>query len=250
MIKGFDTSRHEDVTDWGAVKAAGYTWGSTRATVGNYLFDSRFKEYWKGMKQAGIHRIAYHVFDPGVSPEKQIAFFLQAMADDPGEGPFCLDNELSRCLNTGQEFSKEHITPHVEGCFNLMDAGALKVGLKESINYSNYNFMKYLCTPTKVIVRHKLWVANYTRYYNDLGPLPGKTPFLPPGYSEWLFWQYTEAGCIPGISGAVDLNVFEGTQDELAALFTQTALPPVLPTHEEEHDRLRRGHPDLFTEYT
>ena len=33
-----------------------------------------------------------------------------------------------------------------------------------------------------------------------------------------MFWQYTDRGQIPGIKGAVDLNVFNGTTAEFRRL--------------------------------
>ena len=54
-----------------------------------------------------------------------------------------------------------------------------------------------------------LWVAAWGN--ND--DVPDKTP----GSDEWPFWamwQYSSTGSIPGISGRVDLNFFQGTIEE------------------------------------
>jgi lysozyme len=50
-----------------------------------------------------------------------------------------------------------------------------------------------------------LWVAHWTT---------ASEPTVPGGAwggSAWTFWQYTSDGAVPGISGRVDLNRYNGT---------------------------------------
>ena len=50
-----------------------------------------------------------------------------------------------------------------------------------------------------------LWIAHWTT---------ASSPDLPAddwGGNGWLFWQYTSSGSVPGISGRVDLDRFNGT---------------------------------------
>jgi lysozyme len=39
-----------------------------------------------------------------------------------------------------------------------------------------------------------------------------------PAAPTWAFWQFSEYGKVPGITGYVDLNVFNGTADDLKAI--------------------------------
>ncbi len=39
----------------------------------------------------------------------------------------------------------------------------------------------------------------------------------------WSFWQYTSRGAVPGITGSVDLNRFNGTLGDLHAYLTRTS---------------------------
>jgi len=52
------------------------------------------------------------------------------------------------------------------------------------------------------------WIAHY---YVDSVRYEGK----------WHFWQHTDVGTVPGIEKEVDLNVFNGTLEELQALTLQ-----------------------------
>jgi LysM repeat protein len=41
------------------------------------------------------------------------------------------------------------------------------------------------------------------------------TPPLPPGWFQWAFWQYSQTGRVNGINAPVDLDLFNGTLEEL-----------------------------------
>lgn len=43
-------------------------------------------------------------------------------------------------------------------------------------------------------------------------------PDVPAPWTDWAFWQYTNVGSLPGITGNVDLNRFNGTKAALDAL--------------------------------
>jgi lysozyme len=44
-----------------------------------------------------------------------------------------------------------------------------------------------------------------------------KRPSLPDG-RRWTLWQYANNGSVDGITGRVDLNVFNGSEEEFRAL--------------------------------
>jgi lysozyme len=54
----------------------------------------------------------------------------------------------------------------------------------------------------------ELWLAGY---------LPERRLRIPHGWRSWRIWQYSGSGQAPGITGAVDLNVFRGGEEELRA---------------------------------
>jgi lysozyme len=43
---------------------------------------------------------------------------------------------------------------------------------------------------------------------------------------EWRFWQYSDTGAVPGVRGAVDLNVFVGSVGDWEAFLPR---PPAAP---------------------
>jgi lysozyme len=207
MLIGFDVSRYEVVTNWDAVKAAGYAFGSTRATVGDYYTDPTFDSYWHGMKTAGILRMAYHVLAPD-RPQNQINRFIDLVRTDWGELPPVLDLELDR------EVDRKVITDKTLYCLHELE----KACGRKPIIYTTASFVTSHLLPKVTLGDYPLWVANYTTK---------PAPLLPASWTNWVFWQYTEAGKIPGINGATDLNWFNGDQDALNAMAGIKPAPPV-----------------------
>ena len=69
------------------------------------------------------------------------------------------------------------------------------------ILYTSYKFKtRYL--NDSVFNSYPYWIAHY---YADSVEYKG----------QWRFWQHTDVGRLPGIREDVDLNVFNGTLDEL-----------------------------------
>ena len=65
-----------------------------------------------------------------------------------------------------------------------------------------------------------LWIAHW---------ISGPAPSVPGGNwggTGWTFWQYTSSGSVPGISGRVDLNRYNGT-DLSPVLLTTTPTVPI-----------------------
>jgi len=207
MLIGFDVSRYEVVNDWQAVKAAGYVFGSTRATVGDYYTDPTFTSYWQGMKDAGILRMAYHVLTPD-RPQSQIGRFIDLVRTDWGELPPVLDLELDR------EVDRKVITDKTLYCLQELE----KACGRKPIIYTTASFITSHIHPTVNLGGYPLWVANYTTK---------PVPTMPSSWTSWVFWQYTEAGKIPGINGATDLNWFNGDLDALYAIAGIKAPEPV-----------------------
>lgn len=38
------------------------------------------------------------------------------------------------------------------------------------------------------------------------------------GWTSWLFWQHSQSGSVAGVTGAVDLDLFGGTLQQLQEL--------------------------------
>lgn len=65
------------------------------------------------------------------------------------------------------------------------------------------SYLKSLVSGTgdATLTQCALWVAEYTN---------ASAPTLPAGWPVWTLWQYTQSGSVPGISGSVDRDRFNG----------------------------------------
>lgn len=88
MLRGFDVSHYQGAVDWAALKKQyGITWGAAKATEGTGYKDSRFAANWKGLKAAGLVRMAYHFAHPDNSPADDAKAFLDYVNAAGGFGP-------------------------------------------------------------------------------------------------------------------------------------------------------------------
>ena len=197
LIQGIDVSDHQGTVDWNAVQQAGKVFVFIKATDGITWTDPDFATNWSGAKAAGLLRGAYHFYETDDDPTAQAQNFLNAVQLAPGDLPPVVDIER---IDSGGSASQA-----VQDLQTWLDAVEQATG-RVPIIYTSPTFWNSL--GTSAFGRYPLWVAEY-----------GVTsPKLPAGWAGWTFWQYSESGTVAGISGSVDLNVFQGTSAELEAL--------------------------------
>jgi hypothetical protein len=76
----------------------------------------------------------------------------------------------------------------------------------------------------------KLWVAHYTT---------NPYPLLPQGWDSWWLWQFTSSGRLPGYTGNLDTNRFNGDDADFAEWVGDLPIPeppPEPPTEDKLFD--------------
>ncbi len=193
MIEGIDVSHYQGQVHWNLVKKAEIVFAFAKATEGKYYKDPTFSTNWYGMEDADIFHGAYHFFSSEDSGESQAENFLQALnGKSYGSLPPVLDVEV--CQIQHGPFIQE-----VKIWLETVEQ-ALKV---QPILYTNPSFWNQVGNGS--CSEYTLWIANYQV----------SQPTLPNDWSQWTFWQYSQSGTINGIDGAVDLDRFNGTLEEL-----------------------------------
>ena len=66
----------------------------------------------------------------------------------------------------------------------------------------------------------KLWVAHYTT---------ASQPLLPTGWNSWWLWQFTSSGRLPGYTGNLDTNRFNGDDADFAEWVGDLPIPEPEP---------------------
>ena len=200
-IHGIDVSHHQGKINWQKLKDQGMIdkfpvrFVMIKATEGASRIDPNFKENFFQARENGFTRGAYHFYSIYSSAEKQAEFFIKNVKLEKGDLPPVLDVEHKPKNQTDEEF--------VVSIRKWLDIVENHYGVKPII-YTYYKFKtRYL--NGSVFDDYPYWIAHY---YVDKVEYEG----------AWKFWQHTDAGCLPGIKGRVDFNIYNGSYYDLRKL--------------------------------
>ena len=194
--EGIDVSHYQGNVDWAQVKAAGKVFAFAKATQGSTDVDSMFATNWSAMKEAGIVRGAYHFFQPDEDATAQAEHFIATVKLEAGDLPPVIDIEVAEGSTT------QNIDADVK---TWLEKVAAAYGVRPII-YSDLSFLQQHLASG--FGDYPLWVADYS-------PNP---PDPPESWKKWTFWQYSQSGTVAGIDGDVDLDRYQGTEDEWRSL--------------------------------
>ncbi|HEY2365996.1 MAG TPA: GH25 family lysozyme, partial [Polyangiaceae bacterium] len=189
---GVDVSEFQGDIDWNAVKSSGHDFAFIRVADGFY-FDAKFGENWQNAGAAGVARGAYHFFRPGEDATQQADFFLAHVAG----------GELSPALDV--EVTDGQSSATIVAGIGAWVARVEQATGKTPIVYTAPGFWNAIGGADAFGT--SLWVAHWFT----------ACPQMPSSWGNWQFWQYADNGSVPGIGGAVDLDVFNGPPSALAA---------------------------------
>ncbi|MEZ4986868.1 MAG: GH25 family lysozyme [Saprospiraceae bacterium] len=194
-VEGIDVSRYQAVVDWELIADQGMDFVFVKATEGATHSDPFFQENWQQIKDAGMYRGAYHFYRPRTPAVDQANLFVSKVKLTPGDLPPVLDIEVL------DNVSPQLLVPALKTWLTLITR---HYGVKP-ILYTNLSFYnQYLAGQFD---EYPLWIARYS----------DQKPVTACG-REWQFWQYGHRGTLEGIDGYVDLNVFNGSLEELHQL--------------------------------
>ncbi|PRW62311.1 hypothetical protein CEP50_16010 [Actinopolyspora mortivallis] len=203
---GIDVSNHNGSIDWNAVAGSGQKYAFVLATDGGTFTNPMFSEQFHGAKQAGLLTGAYHFGRPTGSAVAQADRLMDTMGPT-GDGrtlPPVLDLEVSP--STGGCYGKTTAQMHT-WTQKFLDRVQERSG-QRGIIYASPSFWSTCMGGSQAFAQHPLWLASYGV----------SQPSVPGGWNNYSFWQYTEKGRVPGISGPVDMNRFQGSGADLLRL--------------------------------
>jgi lysozyme len=214
---GIDVSRWQGDIDWRAVAGDGVKFAVIRVSDGLNAIDQYFEANWAGARDNGILRSTYQFFRPSQDPIAQADLLLDKLNRfGQGDLPPVIDVEATDNLSPAQvRTAVDAWINHVEG----------RLGVKPII-YTGAPFWNNNVQSNRY-ESYPLWLAAYpysasclrpdtllTRLVNEAG-LQGFCPNIPDAWNDWYFWQYSSSGCVAGIDGDVDMNIYNGTYEEL-----------------------------------
>jgi lysozyme len=201
ILKGIDVSHYDGNIDWATVASSGVVFAFAKVSEGTAYKDQTFAGHWAAMKRAGVVRGAYHFYHPSDDPTNQVDYMLSLIDDAGGleasDLPPALDVETT---------DSDNLDDIAAGLRTAVKEIKSRTGRKPIVYSSVRVWETMMGDPT---VEATLWVVDY----HD-----ASCPDLPDAFGSWAFWQYGDAGHVPGIAGAVDMNRFNGSKTKLHAL--------------------------------
>lgn len=194
-VHGFDISHHQGAINWAALCKTQFTpfpirFVFLKASEGGDFSDTTFVHNFNLARQYGFIRGAYHFYNPKTDAARQADFFIRSVHLEPGDLPPVLD--IEKRGDDDDRLRKDLLIwlRKIEQHYKV-----------KPILYASYKFKtRYL--NDSIFNTYPYWIAHY---YVDSVEYKG----------QWKFWQHTDAGTLPGIREQVDLNVFNGTLEEL-----------------------------------
>jgi GH25 family lysozyme M1 (1,4-beta-N-acetylmuramidase) len=217
-LEGIDVSHWQGQINWPMVAATGKKFVIMKATEGTGFVDWMYATNHAGARAAGIATTAYHFASPDATPGEAVAeanHFVDIAQLADGDLIPALDLEVTGGLGT---------TALRNWVASWLAQVTARIGVKPMIYVSPAFWVKYLGdTRYFADAGYKiLWIA----HWNVSSPT---VPAQNWGGYGWTFWQYSNCGSVPGISGCVDLDRYNGTNLEPVTYhpgFRLSASPP------------------------
>lgn len=205
-LTGIDVSRYQGNVNWGLVAQDGHSFAIARISDGLNYPDSYFAQNWTGMAASGLVRGAYQFFRSNQDPISQADMVLDALQAAGGLGASDLPVVLDLESSDGQ--SNATVVANARQWLAHIESATGKRPLVYSAAFMSSVIGDGLSD-------YPLWVANYTT----------SCPLMPTGWTQWVMWQNSSTGSVSGISGNVDMNVFNGDISALQRFANAGTLP-------------------------
>jgi GH25 family lysozyme M1 (1,4-beta-N-acetylmuramidase) len=171
--------------------------------------DTAFERHYSEIKARNIPVGAYHFMVEYKTVDEQLAMVRQALSGKSFELGFWVDVELE---SGAEPLTRNTIIEY------MTKAGSLVYGI-----YTGAWCWNPIMGKNNPYSNIPLWVADYAN----------SKPNLPYGWNTWLLWQYTSSGRLQGYAKNLDMNRFNGTEDQFKAWVRGEGKEPLPPEEEE-----------------
>ncbi|MGZ6544713.1 MAG: GH25 family lysozyme [Actinomycetota bacterium] len=215
-LPGIDVSHYQNVIDWTQVAASGVRFAFAKATEGQHFVDPTYATNEAGAAAAGVMFGAYDFARPDATPNGAILeadHFVDVAQPQPGQLLPVLDLEKTGGL-----------TPDELTAWTLAWLGevASRTGVRPMVYTSPIGWANRMADTTAIADAGYtvLWVA----HWNVASPTVPANDWQ--GFG-WTFWQYSDCGSVPGITGCVDSDWFNGVAFDAVTIPSPDQTPPV-----------------------
>ncbi|MBX3566946.1 MAG: glycoside hydrolase family 25 protein [Rhizobiaceae bacterium] len=194
-VHGVDVSRWQGEIDWVKLRSQGANFVYIKATDGGDHLDPMFRRNWREADAAGLRRGAYHFFYWCRTAGEQADWFIRNVPRVEGALPPVIDVEYN-----GESKCKRRLSPTKirEKMQVFMDRLEAHYGQRPVI-YTAPDF--YRDNLKGAFLDYPFWLRAVAQHPSKV--YPGR---------KWVFWQYSGSGLSHGVTGKIDLNVFNGSE--------------------------------------
>lgn len=206
-VHGIDAARFQGRMNWRQIKRQGIQFAWLKATEGGDLIDPEFTGNWRGARRAGVPVGAYHFYYFCTDPETQAKWFIRNVPRLRGGLPPVLDLEWNPFSPTCTRRPPAREVRRLANVFiRIVERHyRTKVVIYTAPDFWQHNEVARL--------KRDFWLRSTARHveqrYNT---------------RSWQFWQYTSTGVLEGIEKEVDLNCFNGSQNQWNSWRKNTAV--------------------------
>lgn len=177
-----------------------------KATEGTTITNNYFAGDYKAARAHGFHTGAYHFYSTTSDAREQAEHFLKTARFNRGDFPPVFDVEPSDAKIAAMG-GAEKLLSEMRVWLKIVERS---VGIKP-ILYVNQSFVnKYLQNAPDLKRGYLIWIARYSEYKPDV---------------RLCWWQLSATGRVNGITGDVDLNVFNGYSDQWEEFLANELIP-------------------------
>ncbi len=196
-VHGVDVSRWQGNIDWEKLRSQGANFVYIKATDGGDHLDPMFKKNWRNAADAGLRRGAYHFFYWCRVASQQADWFIRNVPRDAAALPPVIDVEWNHDSSCKRRPSRATVLEKMQV---FMDRLERHYG-RRPIIYTSPDF--YSDNLKGAFPDHPFWLRSVAAHPAKV--YPGR---------DWVFWQYSGSGLSQGVSGRIDLNVFNGDKSD------------------------------------
>lgn len=168
-----------------------------KATQSTTILNRYFRQDYAQARKHGMHVGAYHFFSLSTTPQAQADYFLKHAIVAKGDFPPVLDVEPtdSQIESIGGD---RELMRRIRVWMEIVER---RTG-KRPILYVNQNFIfNHMKDAADIKQKYNVWIARYGAYKPDV---------------KLAYWQLSSTGRVQGITGDVDINVFNGYQGQFS----------------------------------
>ncbi|AZV56812.1 GH25 family lysozyme [Clostridium sp. AWRP] len=199
-MKGIDIFSGNNIQSFQQIKSSGVEVVYIKATEGRTYTDKTFYDFYKQAKALGL-KVGFYHYLRGNDPVIEAQHFLSVVSNMPVDCVYAIDTEDDSIRNSSANQRVRQFADH------------LKSRGKAAGLYTYDSFYEE-CLNKNIIGDLPLWVAHYGVSEPNVKPYAG--------------FQYSETGRVPGISGNVDLNIFND------GILLDTTIVPRTPVLKEQ----------------